>query len=147
MTPTALRLLQALDTTSTAASHLYDAGSDLAKWYKQNAHGYVIQAVAFLIAGCIHLWVNRTIIRNRIESLFTLDPYTPVKPVEVVVKEPEPTPLQDEPTEILWDIQPPSPRYRWNYSELMAMTNRELRAITGTRRKISKAQLVDMILA
>ena len=144
MTPTALRLLQALDTTSTAASHLYDAGADLAKWYKAHAHEYVIKAIAFLIAGCIHLWVNRNNIRNTIGSWFIYS-YTPPNPVEVVEKEPEPTPQPEE--QIDWNIQFPSPRYVPNYSELMAMTARELRVLAGTRRRVAKRQLVEMILA
>ena len=144
MTPTALGLLKALDFSSSAAFHLYQGGSDLAKWYKAHAHEHVIKAVAFFIAGIAHLYANRNNIRNTIGSWFTYS-YTPPNPVEVVVEEPEPTPQPEE--QIDWNIQFPSPRYVPNYSELMAMTARELRVLAGTRRRVAKRQLVEMILA
>ena len=147
MTPTALRLLQAIDSASSAAFHLYQGGSDLAKWYKAHAHEHVIKAIAFFIAGCIHLYANRNSIRNTLGSLFVYS-YTP-EPVEVEEQEQEPTPQLEEQEEIRWDWEFPKPRYtpKQDRLQLLAMTARELREMAGVRRRVSKAQLVDLILA
>lgn len=142
MTPTSLSLLAALNHASDTTQTLYDLGIDLAKWYRDHAHEHVIKSIAFVIAACLHVWINRKIIRNRIESLFTLDPYTPVNPVEVVEKETAPTLL---PFEVLPEEMPDSEPV--NRESLLALSHRELLALSGTRSKVSKAKLVDLILA
>ena len=142
---TSLHILRTLSLTSDAVEGLYDLSFEVASFYKNNIHQYVIKAIAFFIAGCIHLYVNRNNIRNTIGSLFVYS-YTP-EPVEVEEQEEEPTPQVQEKEQIDWGIQFPSPQYVPNYSELMTMTARELRVLAGTRRRVAKAELIDMILA
>ena len=121
-----LSILRALYALSIAIEATYEIGHESGRFYRTHLHKYVVQFIAFTIAAIIHLWVNRESIRNTIGSWFV---YTYDVPVVVTPSvEPFVSPLYEQ------------------LDELVSLSARNLRKVTGINRKCSKYLLASQYL-
>lgn len=101
----------------------YELGYETGKFYRQHLHHHVVSGIALLITVCVHLYANRKQYRNKIESLFVYRYETTINLAPAV-----------------------HPLYA-SMESLMIQTSRDLRAITGIKRKVSKVRMTDQYLS
>lgn len=116
-------ILRALNVLSILIQTTYELGYEFGKFYRQNLHHHVVSAVALLITVCVHLWVNRHRYRNTVEALFVYR-YEPIVNLAPIVH-----PLYD------------------SMESLMDKTSKQLRSITGIKRKVSKVRMAGQYLS
>lgn len=116
-------ILRALNVLSTMIETSYELGYEFGKFYRQHLHHHVVSAVALLITVCVHLWVNRHRYRKTIESLFVYRYETVVKLAPIV-----------------------HPLYA-SMESLIDKTSKQLRSITGIKRKVSKVRMAGQYLS
>ena len=124
-----LSILRALYALSITIEATYEIGHESGRFYRTHLHKYVVQFIAFTIAAIIHLWVNRESIRNTVGSWFVYT-YEPDVPVVVTPPvEPFVYPLYEQ------------------LDELLSLSARNLRQVTGINRKCSKYLLASHYLS
>lgn len=116
-------ILRALNVLSILIQTSYELGYEFGKFYRQHLHHHVVSAVALLITVCVHLWVNRHRYRNTVEALFVYR-YEPMVNLAPIVH----------------------PLYA-SMESLMDNTSKQLRSITGVKRKVSKVRMVGQYLS
>ena len=116
-------ILRALNVLSTLIQTSHELGYESGKFYRKYLHHHVVSTVALSITVCVHLWVNRYLYRNRIESLFVYR-YKPVLNLAPTIH----------------------PLYA-SMESLINQTSRELRSLTGTKRKVSKMRMAEQYLS
>ena len=116
-------ILRALNVLSILIQTSYELGYETGKFYRQHLHHHVVSGIALLITVCVHLYANRKQYRNKIESLFVYR-YEPMNSLAPAVH----------------------PLYA-SMESLMIQTSRDLRAITGIKRKVSKVRMTDQYLS
>ena len=116
-------ILRALNVLSILIQTSYELGYETSKFYRQHLHHHVVSGIALLITACVHLYANRKRYRNKIEALFVYRYETTINLAPAV-----------------------HPLYA-SMESLMIQTSRDLRAITGIRRKVSKVRMTDQYLS
>lgn len=116
-------ILRALNVLSTMIETSYELGYEFGKFYRQHLHHHVVSGVALLITLFVHLWVNRHRYRKTIESLFVYR-YEPMVNLAPIVH----------------------PLYA-SMESLMDKTSKQLRSITGIKRKVSKVRMAGQYLS
>jgi hypothetical protein len=116
-------ILRALNVLSILIQTSYELGYETGKFYRQHLHHHVVSGIALLITVCVHLYANRKQYRNKIESLFVYRYETTINLAPAV-----------------------HPLYA-SMESLMIQTSRDLRAITGIKRKVSKVRMTDQYLS
>jgi len=116
-------ILRALNVLSILIQTSYELGYETGKFYRQHLHHHVVSGIALLITACVHLYANRKRYRNKIEALFVYRYETTINLAPAV-----------------------HPLYA-SMESLMIQTSRDLRAITGIKRKVSKVRMTDQYLS
>ena len=116
-------ILRALNVLSILIQTSYELGYETGKFYRKHLHHHIVSGIALLITACVHLWVNRDRYIKTIESLFVYR-YEPMHKLAPAVH----------------------PLYA-SMESLMIQTSRDLRAITGIKRKVSKVRMTGQYLS
>ena len=116
-------ILRALNVLSILIQTSYELGYETGKFYRKHLHHHVVSGIALLITACVHLWVNRARYLKTIESLFVYR-YEPLNNLAPAVH----------------------PLYA-SMESLLIQSSRDLRAITGIKRKVSKARMTCQYLS
>ena len=116
-------ILRALNVLSTMIQTSYELGYEFGKFYRKHLHHHVVSAIALLITLSIHLWVNRHRYRKTVESLFVYRYETTINLAPIV-----------------------HPLYA-SMESLIDKTSKELRFITGIKRKVSKVRMAGQYLS
>jgi len=116
-------ILRALNVLSILIQTSYELGYETGKFYRQHLHHHVVSGIALLITVCVHLYANSDCYRKRIESLFVYR------------------------YETLADLAPAVHPLYDSMEALLNQTSRELRSITGIKRKVSKIKMTNQYLS
>jgi hypothetical protein len=116
-------ILRALNVLSILIQTSYELGYETGKFYRQHLHHHIVSGIALLITVCVHLYANRDRYRKTIESLFVYR------------------------YETLTDLAPAVHPLYDSMEALLNQTSRELRSITGIKRKVSKISMTNQYLS
>ena len=116
-------ILRAINVLSILIQTSYELGYETGKFYRKHLHHHVVSSFALLITLCVHLWVNRHRYRKTVESLFVYR-YEPMVNLAPIVH----------------------PLYA-SMESLMDKTAKQIRCITGIKRKVSKVRMAGQYLS